>query len=225
MFFIFVASGVVFGNGSIEKILLKYKSMDEVIKILIVETNNNKRDGLIDESEWDKIKSLAKVHLYVKDTGGNWVKVFENEKAYIGISGPGKTKEGDGKTPLGEFNFVKAFGIKEKPERTILPYTKITADFYACDLTSSKFYNQIIDKNVVKHECKGHGEHMIEFQPHYFYVLTIDFNKDNDPEKGSNIFVHCFGGKPYTAGCVAISEEKMKYLLETIDSFSKLCII
>ena len=224
VFFVFVVSETtVFGNDDIKRILNKYRSIDTVSKVLVIETNKKHKE--IDQNKWDEIKSLAKAHLYVKDKNKDWSAVFENEVAYIGKNGPGKTKEGDQKTPLGEFNFLKAFGIKPEPEGTILPYIEITDNIYACDGEFSEYYNQIIDKSRVAHECKGHGEHMIEFKPSYNYGLTIDFNKENDPKKGSNIFLHCFGNHPYTGGCVAVNEKKMEYLLKQIDNNCKFCII
>ena len=33
---------------------------------------------------------------------------------------------------------------------------------------------------------------------------------------GSSIFIHCKGDKPYTAGCIAINEENIVYLLKKI---------
>ena len=48
---------------------------------------------------------------------------------FIGKSGLGKTKEGDGKTPVGTFHFNATFGIADDPGCKI-PYTKVDDDTY-----------------------------------------------------------------------------------------------
>ena len=63
------------------------------------------------------------------------------------------------------------------------------------------------------HKCTE-GEQMYYYSPEYNYGLETDYNSSNEPGKGSAIFIHCIGTKPYTGGCVAISEENMVKLLQ-----------
>ena len=217
--FIFMFKSLTFGIGTLEELLNKYANENSIKKVLIVKTNSNESK----DKNWEKVKSLAKVYFYEKDENNRWIPIFEEENAYIGENGPGKTEEGDRKTPLGEFNIVGAFGIKEKPKWTKLDYIKITDSIYACD-EDCEYYNKIIDTKKVNHKCKG--EHMIKYNPHYKYGLTIDFNKENDHKKGSNIFIHCFGTKPYTGGCVAFNKNKIKDIILKSEPFdTKVCII
>lgn len=140
--------------------------------------------------------------------------------AYIGRNGMGKTREGDGKTPVGTFGIITAFGLKENPG-TPLPYLDITPDTWCCG--DEHFYNRIIDIKQHPHDCKG--ERMADYSPEYNYGFFIDYNSECEPGRGSAIFFHCKGSKPYTAGCVAIDEDKMIELLRQIDTKTKATLI
>ena len=159
----------------------------------------------------------------VKETGEDgktdW-RIARECDAYIGLNGPGKTKEGDTKTPLGVFGVRTAFGIKSNPG-TKLVYTAITPDTYACGC--EKYYNRIIDSKVTGHKCTD-GEQMYFYSPEYNYGLATDYNPNNEYGKGSAIFIHCMGVKPYTGGCVAIPEEDMRYIIQDCEPSMKIII-
>lgn len=156
----------------------------------------------------------------VSDDGKATWKIARECDAYIGLNGPGKTKEGDTKTPLGVFGVRSAFGIKSNPG-TKLTYTSITPDTYACGC--EKYYNRIIDAKVTGHKCTE-GEQMYFYSPEYNYGLETDYNPGNEPGKGSAIFIHCMGVKPYTGGCVALPEDDMKYIIQNCDPTIKIII-
>ena len=159
----------------------------------------------------------------VKDSGEDgkvtW-KIARECDAYIGLNGPGKTKEGDNKTPLGIFNVRTAFGIKSNPG-TKLVYTSVTPDTYAC--SCDKYYNRIIDSKVTGHKCTD-GEQMYYYSPEYNYGLATDYNPNNEYGKGSSIFIHCMGIKPYTGGGVAIPEVDLRYIIQDCDPSIKIII-
>lgn len=178
--------------GRKEPEMKRYASDDSVSELLSV---RRLRTG----------KAIAR--FYVKENG-KWHLVTSG-KAYVGRNGLGKTKEGDGRSPKGEFRVVGAFGVLPNPGTT-LEYLNITPTTFACD-EEGEFYNRIIDTSKVHHDCKG--EDMFHTVPAYNYGLEIDFNPENIYPLGSNIFVHCFSGKPYTAGCVALKEEMMKRII------------
>ncbi len=140
-------------------------------------------------------------------------KVLFTTSVYVGKNGLGKTGEGDSKTPIGTMHVLSAFGVKPNPGTTI-PYINVTETVYACD-DNSEYYNKIIDTSVVPHQCNG--EHMIEYQPQYNYGLATDFNKECIYPKGSNIFIHVKGPKPYTGGCIAFDEDRMVEILRNCD--------
>lgn len=177
------------------EILQKYRSDDSVKQMLIV----SHTDG------WN-----ANVWFYDKaDVNAAWTLVFEGN-AYIGKNGMNKTKEGDTKTPCGDYEILQAFGILPNPGTT-LDYIDITPDTFACD-EDCEYYNQIIDVKETGHNCNG--EEMYKLCPEYNYGLTTSFNMENKYPEGSAIFVHCKGQKPFTGGCIALDEQDMKTVME-----------
>lgn len=131
----------------------------------------------------------------------------------IGRNGLGKTREGDGRTPEGEWRFVYAFGLREDPG-TSFPYIRVDESFYLVDDSSSRFYNQLVStKNTVRDWSTA--EHIVESAEAYAYALAIDYNKERMPGLGSGIFLHCEEGRP-TAGCIAVPEADMRALMTEI---------
>ncbi len=140
---------------------------------------------------------------------------------YIGKEGLGKEREGDGKTPVGVFEITEAFGIQENPG-TELPYTKVQEFLYWSEEPDT--YNQMVDvRELERQEIKG--EHLIEYAPQYHYALVLDYNKEGVYPKGSAIFLHVKGEKPYTAGCLAVSETQMKRIVQNSTCKTKICIM
>ena len=162
---------------------------------------------------------------YVNDRGmkvmpnensGQWNLVFETE-ARIGKNGIGKTKEGDGKTPIGVYRFIKAFGILENFD-TKMEYTKIGNNHYWVDDGKSNYYNQFIEIEKVKKDWSS-AEHLCEYGESYHYVLATSYNVEGIPGKGSAVFLHCMSNESGdTAGCIAIPEIYMKNLLKEIEA-------
>lgn len=72
-----------------------------------------------------------------------------------------------------------------------------------------------IDIKDTGHDCKG--EEMYKYSPEYNYGLQTATNPDNEYNKGSNLFIHCKGAKPFTMGCVALDEEYMITILKKAD--------
>ena len=165
-------------------------------------------------------KGFAQYLVKTTEEGSTSWKITRECNAYIGLNGPGKTKEGDTKTPLGVFGVRGAFGIKSNPG-TKLPFIKITPDTYACGC--EKYYNRIIDAKVTGHKC-SEGEQMYYYSPEYNYGLETDFNTNNEFGKGSAVFIHCMGVKPYTGGCIALPEDDMRYILQDAEPGLKIII-
>jgi len=154
-------------------------------------------------------RSSGTASFYVRNEDNTaWQQVFESG-VYTGRNGGGKTREGDGKTPLGEYHVTSAFGIMPNPGTTI-PYIDVTPTTYACD-ENCKYYNQIIDADKTRHPCSG--EIMYRCRPYYNWGMVIDYNPSNTYPNGSAIFLHCKGSKTSTGGCVAFDEEDMITLL------------
>ena len=152
-------------------------------------------------------RSTAWISMHEKDADGSW-KMIMSTPGFIGKEGLGKTKEGDGMTPVGTFHFNKAFGIADDPG-CAMDYTKADDDTYWSG-DSDLMYNQMVSIKDYPDLKKDDSEHIFDYQYEYQYCLNISYNEDGTPGKGSAIFLHCFGDrKPRTGGCVAIPEEQM----------------
>ncbi len=187
-------------------------------------------DGLEASPEWvNKLPQGANAGqlVVIAATGGVGATVSMHEKAgdgsfrqilstsgLIGKGGLGKTKEGDNKTPVGTFHFNKAFGILDDPGCAI-SYHKVTEyDYWSED--SGHYYNQLVDIRNVEGLDTANSDHIIDSPPFYDYCLNISYNEEGTPGKGSAIFLHCFGTLDYTHGCVAISRDQMKKLMQHV---------
>ena len=163
--------------------------------------------------------SDARLMLYEKSFENGkpvWTETL-NCEALIGLNGLGKTKEGDIKTPVGDFSVLTAFGVKANPG-TSLPYIDVNENTYGC-CCNEKYYNCIVDITEdpsVTHDL-DEDEHMMALTPEYNYGFFISYNEERTVGKGNCIFIHCTGVKPYTGGCVAVSEENMIQILKAID--------
>lgn len=153
--------------------------------------------------------SNATVRYYAKD-GRRW-RLDREGSAFIGKNGLGKTREGDAKTPEGDFGVTTAFGVKPDPG-TALPWLPVTPSTFACD-EEGPWYNRIVDTAATHHACKG--EDMFHTVPEYDYGMVLDYNADCLYPEGSAIFFHCKGAKLWTGGCVAVDEDFMQHILSS----------
>lgn len=181
----------------------KYKPSKKVNQLILVKYKGGSKAG---------------VAVYDKQNG-KWVKMLTCG-AYVGKNGINKKKEGDKRTPTGIYNVTRAFGIKKKPV-TAMPYTQVNKYMYWC--SDKKYYNKLIDIRKTSHRCSN-GEHLISIQPQYNYGLVVDYNTDCVYGKGSAIFLHCVGSRPYTAGCIAVTQANMLKILKIVQPGAKICI-
>ena len=158
--------------------------------------------------------SIADFYYFIKQKNA-WKLMFKT-KAYIGKNGLGKEKEGDYKTPVGEFKFNKYFGINDNPG-TKMPYIKLNSSLYWDGDSNSKRYNQMVNIETYKDFDKSKSEHLIEQTLAYKYAMNINYNEKGIPNKGSAIFLHCYTKNQYTAGCVAIPEDYMAKVLKKVN--------
>ena len=160
-------------------------------------------------------RSTAWISMHEKDADGSW-KMIMSTPGFIGKEGLGKTKEGDGMTPVGTFHFNKAFGIADDPG-CAMDYTKADDNTYWSG-DSDLMYNQMVSIKDYPDLKKDDSEHIFDYQYEYQYCLNISYNEDGTPGKGSAIFLHCFGDrKPRTGGCVAIPEEQMYFVMQHVN--------
>ena len=169
-------------------------------------------------------KSTAWVSMHEPDANGKW-KMIMSTPGYIGLNGLGKTKEGDAKTPVGEFTFNRAFGIADDPGCAI-EYVKVDDDSYwSGDVRKGMKYNELVSLKDFPKLDKENSEHIMDYTYQYQYCLNISYNDKGTPGLGSAIFLHCIGDrKPYTGGCVAIPENQMRFVMTNVDPDCKVVI-
>ena len=145
--------------------------------------------------------------------------------AYIGKNGLTSDKrEGDGKTPIGEFELGIILGMHiNGKNKNGLKYTQINKDMYWVDDPKSKYYNKLVNISKVEKDWNS-AEHLIDYTIQYEYLIEIKTNPNNIQGKGSAIFLHCTNNKA-TAGCVAVDKETMKKIIENIDKDTKIEIL
>lgn len=198
-----VASGYGMGNEYVQK----YLDNKDVKQLILVEQSA-------------KRKCLATLYLLEKSEDNKWVETLRSE-AFLGKKGLYKTKEGDKRTPVGDYGIIMAFGIKDNPGAKMV-YTKLTDKMDICGEREN--YNQFVDVTKVNHKCGEDGERLIDYVPQFNYVLFIDYNKEGVFGKGSAIFLHCQGTHKYTYGCVAITEDNMLKVMQRVDKDVRICI-
>ena len=151
---------------------------------------------------------------------------FQNYKLRCSIGKNGisyKKKEGDNKTPRGNFKFKYILYRKDRiPNlKTKLKKIVICKNMAWCDDPNSKYYNQ-----MVRLPFKGSAEKLWLKDHIYDIIIIIDYNLNPVIKlKGSAIFLH-LAKKKYqsTKGCVAINKNDMMLLIEKINKKTKLQI-
>jgi len=151
---------------------------------------------------------------YQSRENGVW-RMKRISEGWLGRGGVGKTKEGDGKTPSGRLSFLYAFGTCPSPG-TVFPYRRLDDSHELVDDAGSQYYNQIVSRRDVVPDWRS-AEHMAAMGRAYRYGLVTDYNRDRIPGLGSGIFLHCEEGRP-TAGCVAVPQEMMCWLLKNMSA-------
>ncbi len=101
-------------------------------------------------------------------------------------------------------------------------YRQINNNCYWVDDPESPLYNQWTESDTVTWNS---AEHLSDYPLAYKYAVVINYNMNPIvPNKGSAIFLHCMTGS-YTAGCVAVPEYDMLYILKWLDSSKNPIII
>ena len=164
-------------------------------------------------------QTTAWISLHEKQKDGSWRMVMTTP-GFVGRNGIGAARESVPTTPQGVFRFNRAFGIADDPGCAI-PYVKADNDTYwSCDHREGGRYNQLVDaKELPEYDFpNGESEHIVDYVYHYQYCLNISYNEERVPGLGSGIFLHCFGpARPFSAGCVAIPEPVMKFVMRRVD--------
>ncbi|MCR4577918.1 MAG: L,D-transpeptidase family protein [Clostridiales bacterium] len=162
-------------------------------------------------------KTTAYISMHRKTGDGTWMQILSTP-GFVGKNGlcaDADHKEGCGQTPAGVYRFNKAFGIAPDPG-CALDYFQVDENTYWSG-DPERFYNQMVDIRDVPELLMDDSEHIVDYEFQYRYCLNISFNEDGTPGRGSAIFLHCFGPqKPWTGGCVAVPENVMKRIMQSV---------
>lgn len=169
-------------------------------------------------------QSRAKVLLYSQDSKEkNGWRCLYTADAVLGENGLGKEQEGDLKTPLGIYGCVTAAGFAENPG-TSLPYLHMDEHTFCSE--EPRYYNRLQDDRLVP--IPADVDYMNDGGLLSFtYSLQLDYNKSCEPGRGSYIFLHCLPegmDSDSTSGCVALSTEDMKKILQLSEPGVLVCI-
>lgn len=157
------------------------------------------------------------IPIVVGKTGLAWGRGTADVSRFSAPSDPQK-KEGDGKAPAGIFRLSRAFGYASSTQPGWkMPYIALTPTVECVDDTSSKFYNQVLDRNTVTPDWNS-SEHMRREDDLYRWGVIVDHNTPPAPGAGSCIFLHiAHPDGSGTVGCTAMPQSDIEELLGWLD--------
>ena len=134
-----------------------------------------------------------------------------------------KKKEGDKKTPKGEFKFKYILYRKDRifDLKTRLKKIVIKKEMGWCDDPNSNNYNKIIN-----FPSKYSAEKLWKKENVYDIIIVIDYNLNPViKNKGSAIFLHIAKRKYQpTNGCIAVSKKNIRLIANAINKKTKIKI-
>ena len=169
--------------------------------------------------------SSVRVAYFVRSEEGIWTEEF-CVPGFCGYHGmAGDKREGDRRTPVGNYGFVTAFGILPDPGSR-MPYKQLDEGDFWVDDASSPYYNQMVNTREVEWSWSS-AEELKKIAPAYHYVLALDYNTaERIPGKGSAIFLHGIDPeKTWTEGCIAIPQDRVKQLIQELDNTARIVIM
>jgi L,D-peptidoglycan transpeptidase YkuD (ErfK/YbiS/YcfS/YnhG family) len=133
-----------------------------------------------------------------------------------------KKKEGDYKTPVGEYKIGKLYYRADRVQKpkTLLHTKIIKKSMGWCNDPLNKLYNKEIKIND-KIKC----EKLYRRDYKYDYFIVIEYNtKKITPYKGSAIFIHLTKDYATTEGCIVLSKKDFLILINIINKKSSIKI-
>lgn len=217
-FMIIILSNSIYGQ----------ESKDDVKKAFqIVKKNVAMLDGigqlLVVFNDPSENSTAILVAMEKSDTG--WIAKSDPIRVDIGRNGfaaPGSKRESDGKSPSGLFRMGLLF-CYQKTHVTRMPYLQTTNEDKWIDDQNSKDYNRHVRG---KTDAKSYENLKIRSDA-YKYCMVIEYNTHPVVKgMGSAIFFHLFEEIPGpTAGCVALNEKDMEWVLAWMNPKFKPSII
>ena len=143
-------------------------------------------------------------------------------KCCVGKRGLNSNKiEGDYSTPKGVFKLKKLYFRQDRvrPPKCKITKTIIKKNMAWCDDPMLPKYNKEI--NIFN---KNNKENFYRKDSKYDYLITINYNEQQVPCKGSAIFIHLTNNYKPTAGCIALKQRDFEILLKLINKNTKIKI-
>ena len=143
-------------------------------------------------------------------------------KCCIGKNGFNSNKrEGDCSTPKGLFSLKKLYFRKDRVgiPKCGLNRKVIKKDMAWCDDPKHKKYNE-----EIRTQNTDNKEKFYRIDHVYDYIISISYNEEKIPNKGSAIFIHLTNNYKPTAGCVALKRKDFEILLKLINQKTRIKI-
>jgi L,D-peptidoglycan transpeptidase YkuD (ErfK/YbiS/YcfS/YnhG family) len=167
--------------------------------------------------------------IYVRSRPGNraqgWLVVGSmSVPVALGRTGiKANKREGDGGTPRGRFRLVRLWWRPDRspPPRTLLPLRRIAATDAWCEDANDRNYNR-----PVRRLAGAPGDRLRRSDHLYDFMIEIDHNtRPRVAGRGSAVFVHLARpGLLPTAGCVALTDGRIKSLLARVSARTRIVI-
>jgi L,D-peptidoglycan transpeptidase YkuD (ErfK/YbiS/YcfS/YnhG family) len=165
----------------------------------------------------------ARVVLWERTAAG-WRAVARTTKGRIGYGGlvPGsRRRQGSGKTPLGTYRLLSAFGSHGEAATWDLPYRRIQRGDYWVEDNASAYYNRYRNKAQGGFRwwlTRGvdTSEELTDFPTQYEYAINTGFNYAQVRHRGAGIFLHV-NGRGTTAGCASVPRWFMQGAMSRLD--------
>lgn len=136
------------------------------------------------------------------------------------VKGDGPVKhEGDGRSPAGIFTLESAFGYApaDSAQWLKLPYQRATSTYECVDDTTSRYYNQTLERATVAPDWHS-SEIMRRADNAYRWGVIVANNMPARAAGGSCIFLHIWSGPTKgTAGCTAMAEPHLLAIMRWLD--------
>ena len=136
------------------------------------------------------------------------------------VKGDGPVKhEGDGRAPAGIFTLESAFGYApaDSAQWLKLPYRRATSTYECVDDTTSRYYNQTLERATVDPDWHS-SEVMRRSDDAYRWGVIVAHNMPARVAGGSCIFLHIWSGPTKgTAGCTAMAEPHLLAVMRWLD--------
>lgn len=149
------------------------------------------------------------VELWELRSDARWHRAYTFSKArfgYNGLATASAKREGDGKTPMGQYRIPFAFGTSAKPKGTTIKYRRADSNDQWCSRSKSRYYNTWM--SAPNKSCPSKDAEVISRYSQYRHAAVVNYNSARKPGRGSAIFLHIHG-KGSTAGCVSVTKNQM----------------